>query len=212
MLALVAAGLSWVAVGRAGDALDQVAALPTGPAPAPATTEPAAEPTTETPVTTGPVEDPPVGSTEEPTLNPNAEFTSNYTSQTLRMPSKCNDDVYIDLDEPRVGADYQRAELTYSRSCSASQGPQFTLSQGSRGSEVESTTVTPAECADRIRTSPLLSGTNQPLKRGQVFCVNTSLSEATSTAQTWKMALLSVSAVGQDGAVTFKVSAWDIPR
>jgi cell division septation protein DedD len=210
LLALGAVVLSWRANGRANDALDRVAALPSGPPPV--APPPAAGPGTDAPTPDETALPTTAGPTDvAPQLNAQTEYKTKYTSQTLRVPAGCNDTVYVDLDEPRVGADGAKAEFSYSKPCGAAGSPSITLSQGVRGSEVDSDTVTPTECADRIRTSPLLDDDSQPIRRGQVFCVNSSISEAVNSAQTWKMALVSVSAIAQEGTVTFKVSAWDIP-
>ena len=66
------------------------------------------------------------------------------------------------------------------------------------------------DCADLIRTRPLAAGA-QPIRTGQVYCINTSLDAALSQAITWKIVVLTVTAMAQDGTATFRVTAWNIP-
>jgi hypothetical protein len=211
VVALVAATFSWRATSRAGDVadrLDALAAKQTG-APAVQTTiepTPANEPTEPSPPTE-PTE--PAGSA--PTLNAQTQYKVRYTDEALKISARCNDTVYLDLDEPRVQVDSLISELTYSDGC-GSASAKLRLRSGIEGSEVQSPAVTPPECAEQIRTSPLPQNGDQPVRRGQVYCIKTSLDAARNSGISWKMIILSVSATAQDGTVTLKASAWDIPN
>ncbi|GAA0795109.1 hypothetical protein [Spirilliplanes yamanashiensis] len=214
LLAAGSAVLSWRAADRAGDAvarLDALAAATAAPPPAPteaapAPTGPPAEPPADLPAEpTDPALDPDA----QPTLNAQTRYAVKYTAETLRIPSACSDTVYVDLDEPRVQVPSGTAEIRYYDPCGIRSGT-LAMSEGVRGSEVESEAVTPTECADQIRTRPL-STAEHPVRRGQVYCLTTSLDAARSAATTWKMVLLVVSATAQDGTITLQASAWDIP-
>jgi hypothetical protein len=206
LLGRFAAVQSWRAADKADQALDQLNEFAGAPA---------ATPTAEPPAVTDPPTDPP---TTDPTpaetgsvpaLNAQTEYEVRYPDETLRMPGDCAQTVYIDLDEPRVRVQTGLAEFTYHDPC-GTQTAYVDLRQGVRGSLAPSASITPIECGELIRTSPL-SDNNQPIRRGQVYCINTSLDEARNSAGTWKMVILEVTAVTQDGAATFKASAWDIP-
>ncbi|GAA2555848.1 hypothetical protein GCM10010435_28080 [Winogradskya consettensis] len=205
---------SWRALGRADDALAQVNALASARA---AETPPqvAADPTVATTTT-----DPPTSvASDDPTAEPAAtvpsldaqtQYKTRYTGQTLRIPPSCNSSVYIDLDEPRVQTESNVAELIYNNPCGVGTA-QFSLRNDVTASAVPSEAVTPIECAEQIRTSPLGTA-DEPIRRGSVYCVKTSPNDAQATGITWKMVILAVTATAQDGTVTLKASAWDIPQ
>ncbi|MCW3816584.1 hypothetical protein ONA91_19240 [Micromonospora sp. DR5-3] len=210
VLALVSALLSWRAADRANEALDKLSAVasPAGvgaaPSQPPTSGPPAAEQTTDAPA--------PTESGAVPELNKQTRYEVRYTAQTLRVPagSGCSDSVYIDLDEPRVQTESGVAELEFRRPCGTG-SPYFNLtSDDVDAGEVSSDKVTPYDCADQIRTSPI-AGEEQALRSGQVYCITTSIEAARSSANTWKLVLLSVTATPKDGSVTFTASAWNIP-
>jgi hypothetical protein len=209
LLGVVAAGLSWRAVDQAGQALDRLNALPTAPPPPPP------PPSTEAAPTDEPIEEPTAeptgadGSAVVPELNAQTQYKQRYTDETLRVPATCGSTTAIDLDEPRVKVESSFAEFSHYDPC-GSGAPYLNLGDRVEASLVASSIVTPVECAEQIRTSPV-SSDNQPVRRGQVYCVKTSLDAARASAGTWKMVLVEVTATGQDGAVTFKATAWDIP-
>jgi hypothetical protein len=206
LVAVVSAGLSWRAASKADEALDRIAGLA---APVGQPSEPVTEPT-DAPTQPGPTDEPDPNATgAAPELNAQTQYTTHYTDQAMRLPSGCGDYITVDLDEPRVAVDSSAAEIRYIDPCGSTPA-YFTLGEGVKGSEVDSESVTPIECADRIRTSPL-SSDNQPIRRGQVFCINTSLDTARSSASTWKMVIVSVTAVARDGTVSLTASAWNIP-
>jgi hypothetical protein len=100
-------------------------------------------------------------------------------------------------------------DFTFARPC-APNGARIELADGVQGALADSGSVQPTDCADLIRTSPLVAGP-EPIRTGQVYCINTSLDTARSQATTWKMVVPTVTAMAQDGTVTFKVTAWNIP-
>ena len=207
LFAVASAGLSWRAASKADEALDRVTGLA---APVGQPSEPLPDPMDAPTTPPEPTDEPDVNATgAAPELNAQTQYKTHYTDQVMRLPSNCGDEITVDLDEPRVAVDSSAAEIRYTDPC----GPTpayFNLGEGVKGSEVDSDSVTPIECADRIRTSPL-SGENQPIRRGQVFCINTSLNTARSSASTWKMVIVSVTAIAQDGTVSLTASAWNIP-
>lgn len=209
-LALLSTVFSWRAAGKASDNADDIkalnarlAAVPAAPAP----TELTGQPTTD--VTDEPTADPtdsPTGSV--PTLNAQTQYKIRYTDQPLQVPVTCSRRIQVDLDEPRVQVGDDVSELYVGCATPASI---MRLGDGVNGSEVQSASVTPIECAERIRTSPLAEDADLPVRKGQVYCLTTSRSVAASSAITWKMVVLSVTATASDGSLTLKATAWDIP-
>ncbi|GAA2660142.1 hypothetical protein [Paractinoplanes durhamensis] len=210
LLALVAVALAWRANGRADEAFDkastQIAGQPATPPPtqeAP-TQEPATEPTVE------PTTEPASEETGTPTLDAQTKYTVKYSGKSLKIAtSRCGESTNIDLDEPRVGVEAASRDFTVNPACTSS-GASITLNGGVDGSLAGSPQVKPVECNELIQLSPLPQG-NKAIRTGQVYCINTSRDAARVTANTWKMVVLEVTAIAQDGTVTFKASAWDIP-
>jgi hypothetical protein len=212
-LALLSAVFSWRAASKAADSADKINALvgaQAGPG-ATAAAQPTAQPTAEvgpTDETTAQPTDPPTGSV--PILDAQTQYKGRYLGQSMKIPAGCGDTIYLDLDEPRVQVDSGIGELAYEDPCGPP-SPKFRLLDGVTGSEVQSESVRPVTCADQIVYSPLSLTADQPIRRGQVFCIKTSIDAAHSSAISWKMVVMSVTATAQDGTVTLKVSAWDIP-
>jgi hypothetical protein len=211
IVALASAALSWRALDQANDARDIAKAgqggVPAGAAsgqPVVASTlEPSAAGTPTVDVPTEPAEG------EPPVLNAQTQYGVKYANQSMTIPAGCGDYINIDLDEPRVSVDQGDADVQYLDPCGNDPGT-LALSDDVQGSEAPATTVTPIECADRIRASPLGQG-KQPVRTGRVFCITTSLGAAKSRGDTWKMVVLSIVATGKDGTVSIKASAWNIP-
>jgi len=211
LFGLFAAVQSGRAADKAGQALDRLdrLAAPTAP-PAAAVPPPANTPAGEEPSTDPATAEPdPNGTGTTPELNAQTQYKQRYANQALRVAADCNAGIHIDLDEPRVKVDQALGEFSYYDPCGAPAG-YLNLGSAIEGSLVSSSAVTPIECAEQIRTSPV-SSENQPVRRGQVYCIKTSLDAARASAGTWKMVVLEVTATAQDGTVTFKASAWDIP-
>lgn len=215
LAALLSVVLSWRAAGKAGDAVAKIdklvaagQAAPVAPPPSPADT--AAAPT-------GPVDQPTDAPTDQPTgsvptLNAQTPYKISYTDQEMTIPAGCNTAIYVDLDEPRVQVEYPVSELTYSTGCGAGSVGKLQFRDGVDASSVQSAAVTPVDCAEDIRKSPLSNTADQPVRQRQVYCVKTSSNVAAAAGVPWKMVVLSVTSVSQNGAVSLKASAWDIPR
>jgi hypothetical protein len=210
VVAVLAFLLAWRANSRAGEALDKLA----GPAPTTAAASaPGNAPTTgSTPQPTA-SDEPTDGSTAAaaPELNAQTKYTVKYADQPLRIAAECGASVNVDLDEPRVQVDSEIAEFSYFNSCGSNPGPYITFKPEVDGTEADTDAMQPTDCGDRIRTSPLPTG-NHPVRKGQLYCVTTSWTAAQSSARTWKMATFLITGIGQDGALTVKASAWDIPQ
>lgn len=203
LLALIAAVNSWRAASAVGALQTKVDRLGTAAAPQPGpVATPPAEATTDSPSPDAT----PTGSA--PTLNAQTQYKVNYVSKRMNISGVCNQTVYLDLDEPRVQSGSNEAELNIGN-CNGGP-PNFTLADGVQGSQVDSDSVTPIECNNQIQLSPL-PRVGMPLRQGQVYCVVTSLDNARAAALSWKMVVLSVSSIGEDGKVSLDASAWDIP-
>lgn len=213
VVASVSVVISWRALDQAGDARD-IANARGLQAPA-ATQAPTTGSTAEPPpvdLTGTPIEpvDPAVTGTL-PTLNAQTQYAVKYTGESLKMlVAGCADEMYIDLDEPRLRVGLGSAELSFETECSGGT-PTLKLVNGVVGSEVESPVTTPAECNEKIRTSPL-GEIAQPARRGRVFCVMTNLDLARASGDTWKMVVVEVKSTAQDGTVTIQANAWNIPN
>ncbi|AGL17957.1 hypothetical protein [Actinoplanes sp. N902-109] len=146
-----------------------------------------------------------------PTLNAQTQYKVKYTDQTLKVRPDCGYGVYVDLDEPRVQVESDVAELNFSNNCTTAGTIHFELSNDVFGSAVDSESVTPIECAEQVRTSPLAQGRDEPVRRGSVYCIMTSRNAAQASGISWKMVILSVTSTSQNDTVTLKVSSWDIP-
>jgi hypothetical protein len=207
LLALGAVMLAWRANGRANEAYDKASAA--GVAPSQATAQPTEPPTTVP--ATEPTVEPTPDDTSTPTLDAQTKFTVKYAGKSLRIStSECASPTNIDLDEPRVGVEVVAREIRLGPPC-GTVGYTISLNAGVDASRANSPDVQPAECADLIQLSPVTQDAPQPLRTGQVYCLTTSRDTAKTTANTWKMIVLQVTAIAADGTVTFKASAWDIP-
>jgi hypothetical protein len=209
VIAVVAALLAWRANSRAGEALDKLAPPP----PTTAASAPGLTPTTASTSQPAATDEPTGGATggAPPELSPQTKYTVKYTDQPLRIAAECGVSVNVDLDEPRVQVDSEIAEFSYFNSCGSNPGPYITFKPEVDGTEADTDSMQPTDCGDRIRTSPLPTG-NHPVRKGQLYCITTSWSAAQGSARTWKMATFLVTGIGQDGALTVKASAWDIPQ
>ncbi|MEV6490784.1 hypothetical protein AB0M20_19520 [Actinoplanes sp. NPDC051633] len=214
LLALIVASagvvLAWRADSHAAEAAkkaDILALRPTQPAPPPPAPADSSDPAPAE-STTAPTES---DGNSVPTLSPQTQYAVKYTGEVLTLPPKCGRQIYVDLDEPRVQVGVNISEFLYGKGCSAGDSPHINLQNGVEGSEVPAASVTPAECAEKIRASPLADNADVPIRRGQAFCIKTSLDTARNAAISWKMVVLSVTATAQDDTVGLRASAWDIP-
>jgi hypothetical protein len=142
-------------------------------------------------------------------IDPRADFTVVYQQQELQLPNPGSyNSVYVDLDEPRVGV-RNNYDITLTGS---GDRMYFQLPDDVMSSSVGVPSVTPKECAEKIRTAPLADDATVPPKAGVVLCIATSLDDAAKQGITRKMVVLQVRAVGADGTVNILVSAWAIPQ
>jgi hypothetical protein len=211
LLGIASVGLSWQASSKAGEALEKISALSTAQPVRPAAepTVPAATETTSAAGEATPSASATSSAGSDPELSKETQFGVKYENEALRLPLSCNNGINIDVDEPRVGAESPISDVRFYDPC-GSGTPYVNLSAGVRGSVTESDSLQPAECVDLIRRSPL-STDNQPIRQGQVYCINTSKDAAKSSAESWKMVIMTISAISQDGTVTIEASAWTIP-
>jgi hypothetical protein len=204
--ALVVAGVAVAQARQAQRKADVVAAAASGtPVSQPDNTVPG-QPNPQPPAAT-PNAGPGTAPTSD-TINPTAQFVPVYQQQELQLqPAGCNP-VYVDLDEPRVGArDHYELTLT-----SCSNRAYFDLVANVVGSSVGNANVTPKDCAEKIRTAPLADNAQIAPQAGVVLCIATSLQDATQQGISQKLVVVQVRAIGTDGTVNTLVSAWSIPR
>jgi hypothetical protein len=76
-------------------------------------------------------------------------------------------------------------------------------------SDVQTATANAQDCARRIRDAPI----NEPLTphAGLTLCVATSRAEADAEGITRKVVRIAVRTVAEDGTITVRVTAWDLP-
>ncbi|HET8659096.1 MAG TPA: hypothetical protein VFM55_08880 [Micromonosporaceae bacterium] len=142
-------------------------------------------------------------------LNPQTQYTVAYEKQELRLLTGSCSYMYIDLDEPRVGVS-STSDLRFQGSCSSN--PSTLRVDEATAATAETATLTPQDCAERIRTGPLGEDASVPVRQGVVMCIVTSRTEAQTQGISQKMVLLEVRAVGSDGTVNVMVTAWHIPK
>jgi hypothetical protein len=117
--------------------------------------------------------------------------------------------MFADLDEPRGDAERTLADLSYTRNC---YGPsEFSLTDDVDGTAAAAPGMTPADCADKIRTAPVGSA-SLPVRKGIAFCLTTSYAAAVARGDRWRIVLVVVTGVADDGAVSIEASAWNAPR
>jgi hypothetical protein len=149
--------------------------------------------------------------TQPDVLSPQAEFEPAYNTQEINPLATSSNVTYIDLDEPRVLQGNEKSEVTLRRDYSASAVPYFLFDQGTSVAMAKNPSVQPADCVDLIRKAPVPYNQRVPAQRETVICVATSLSEAHSEGIKQKMVVMYVSAIGDDGRVSIRLSAWHIP-
>jgi hypothetical protein len=212
LVAVIAVVVSVTATGRAREAQRQAeaavaAANGTGGATPERTAESPPRPSDAAPTDSS---SPTVGP-ELPPLNPETVYKVGYQKTTLTLRSGCNNQLYIDLDFPRVAATETAADLSFTPNCS-NDAARLRLQDGVSASLADTPALLPADCAKRIQTAALGEGLNVPLQQGVVMCIVTSGAAARAQGLTQKMVLLEVKAMGRDESATVEVSAWDIPR
>lgn len=163
--------------------------------------------------TAAPAEKPPPAdpnATVPPTLGEDTVYSVHYTKQTLTLTAKCNDSMYADLDEPRGNVASNGADIEFIAGCSATNPSGLSLGSGVDASSAGAPNMDPRECADRIRTSPV-GDAPIPVRKGVAICMTTSYAAARARGDRWRLVLLVVTGVAEDGAVTVEANAWDAP-
>jgi hypothetical protein len=210
-VAVISLVVAWRAVDQAGDA-KQLALVGESGQEAPATQAPAAAPETITqapPATDAPIEPAPSG-TAAPPLNEQTVYKPKYEKQSLTLKARCSYHMYADLDEPRANVSESGYDVALTGECATEPGF-LRLGQGVEGSTSGAAGMTPHDCAERIRTSPL-GDASIPARQGTVVCLTTSFAEAQALGENQRLVLFEITGVADDGAVTIKSTAWDIPR
>jgi len=212
LLAAVSMLVSWRALDQATDARDIARA---GGAPAPQAPGPAPQPT-EPPPTGGPAPEPPppgdpTTTPDLPPLNEQTQYTVKYEKVSLKLQTGCNNSQYIDVDVPRVRNDSTDDDIQFTAQCGA-ETSYFELPQNTPASRADTPNLTPQDCARLIQTGPLGLNTRVPARKGTVLCLITSLEEAMQRGDKQRIAIVQVTGVADDGAVSVSATAWDIPN
>jgi hypothetical protein len=209
VLALVAAGgagyVAWQALTRAETALAQRAQ----PRPQPTDTG-ATSTDTESTVLLDPSAGP--GIVARATAYPESTFEAGYAAEPLTFQIGCSATLFVDLDEPRANVDETHSDLRYYSRCGANT-PTLALGPGAdSGSQVAADVGTATDCEDSIRTSPLGPRAAVEVRKGVALCVLTSLADARERADTQKMVLLEVTALGDTGTASLRATSWIVRR
>ncbi|MBF9134486.1 hypothetical protein I0C86_36985 [Plantactinospora sp. S1510] len=217
LLALGSTVFAWRAIDQAKDAKDIAIGRASLPGGGPATDAPATPtgPSTtdqgQTPgdPTTAP-DDVPRSPGEPPELNERTVYEPKYEKQSLVLRARCSYDMYADLDEPRAAVNEVGYDLRYVMGC-GNDAPSLRLGDGVRGSEAARPGMTPQECVDAIRTAPIAQEGRVPVRKATMICVTTNYAAARERGDVWRMVLVEIVAVANDGAVTIQATAWNIP-
>jgi hypothetical protein len=217
LVAVVSLVVAWRAVDQAGDAKQFALAGGTGEVADPAARVPTAPvttgapPPTEAPVDAVTSAPDPSASGEPAPLDERTAYTPRYEKQILTLKAGCNDNMYIDLDEPRANVEYSDYDLGFTRRCQG-EASVLTFGDGVEGSESGNPQMTPHDCAERIRTAPVGTEAKVPVRKGVVLCVTTSLGKAREKGDSQRMVRLEITGAAEDGTVTLQSTAWNIPR
>jgi hypothetical protein len=218
LTALVVAGLAAVlslyAVVEARDAGSGTAGpAPAGAGPGAATEAPAPPPPAAVEPT--PPDAVPTATGSEYELTPQADYRQKYRDEVLHPRATANAVSYIDLDEPRLGADTNEADLTLAADF-GDPVPSLVFQEGVQVAESTDADLTAADCANRIRTSALPQPAEVAAQRDVRLCVATSPDRAISEGIPRRIVALQVTASTDNSAEDFRVSlnltAWNVPR
>ncbi|WP_130400311.1 hypothetical protein [Micromonospora violae] len=211
LLALGSAAVSWRALDQAQTARDIASAR--GPA---APSAPAAEPIPSGPAvsadpeqTAASPEEPPRSPGTPPEITAETVYKPKYENQSLTLKTAdCFAKMQVDLDEPRANVGSGKADVELG--C-RNNTPWFELAPGVEGSEAAKAGMKPGECGDAIRSAPIAAQTRVPLRKGSWLCVTTNFQTASAQRDEWRMILVEIVSIGNDGAVVIRATAWDIP-
>jgi hypothetical protein len=211
LVSLGSLGVAAWALSEAGNAVDTVAALPPPPGPPPGVqgTTPAVDPAETGPATDPGATEPTATEASNAPLNPQSVFKLFYEKRTLSVqtPDGC-DTRYVDLDEPRVDA--QPAADISLDGC-APGVPKMEFADDVVAAVGESA-MTPNECAEQIQFSALAATEKYALRKGDAYCIQTSLAAANSRGDSQRMVVLTVTGVSADGLVTMQATAYVVPE
>lgn len=217
LIAVVSLVVAWRALDQARDAKQIALAAggrePSGRAsqaqgPVPTVSVPAEPPTAAAP-TEASIDSAPSG-TGAPSLDEHTVYTPKYERQALTLKAACSYEMYADLDEPRANVSNAGYDIALNGFCVNEPG-YLSLGSGVEGSTSAEPGLTPHDCAERIRTAPLGSA-RIPARKGTAACLTTSFAEAQEKGDTQRLVFLEITGVAEDGAVTIRATAWDIPR
>lgn len=206
LTALLAAGVSLVALARSGE--------PAGRSVAGATSTPTVEPVTEPPPTDGTEQSTDPTATTDPSPEPTSEATDGpdprgvysaaYQQEKLRLqPSQQR---RIDLDLPTANAGSGASDLLYSGFA-----PNYKLLFGEVSlAEIKSPNPTANDCAVELRRAPIDAAVAP--SKGKLLCVLTSAERASDQGIPQKVVLMRVDAIAADGTLNLTVSAWNVPK
>lgn len=146
-------------------------------------------------------------------VTPDAAFQLVYEhkEQRVQPPESSGYLRYVDVDEPRVGADQETAEFGYGkRDSGLGARAQIDVAEGLPISLVESENATAKDCAEAIQNGPV----NEPLVPTEKtrLCLITSAEAARAQGTSQKVVLIVVTAISQDGTMIIQASAWAVPR
>lgn len=208
LVSLVAMLVAWRALDQAQDARD-IALVGRAPAmdAGEASDGPTSGPTSAVPTTAGrrtPAS--PSAGAEPPELNPRTAYELKYEKQSLVLPQapQCNDPTYLDLDEPRAHVPREGSDLRYVVPCNTA--PVVSVGTSAAGAPG----MTPQDCAEKIRTEPI-GQVGVPVTKGLVLCTTTSFQEAQARGDVQRMVLVEITGIAPSGAVSFLLTAWNIP-
>ncbi|MFI0795305.1 hypothetical protein ACH4OY_21895 [Micromonospora rubida] len=147
---------------------------------------------------------------EVPVLTEQTVYEPKYEKQPLVLKAACERPMYADLDEPRVKNDKAQADIELIVNCDTDL-LNFGLMEKVEGSEEARPNMTPKECADKIRSALVGREAPIPVRKGSALCITTNYDAARASGDQWRMILMHVVGVANDGATTVEVSAWNIP-
>ncbi|TDB71216.1 hypothetical protein [Micromonospora sp. KC721] len=210
LVAFGAALFAWRAVDQAKDA--KSIALARGPADVPSPSPPGnASGPADAPTEALPTTDPPPRSQDEkPELNEQTVYEPKYERQVLLLTPTCSYPQYADLDEPKTSNEVAGAEIRVSGGCN-NEPTVFRLLDGVDGSREGRPGMKPQDCGAKIDAALVARNAAIPARKGTALCLTTNAVEARARGDVWRLVLVHVVGVADDGATTIEVTAWDIP-
>jgi hypothetical protein len=211
LLALVATGLSLIAMSRAGDA-KRLAAAPGRPgsgtlvplATTAAPTDSPAPPVDSTPSDGTSPSDLPTGTETGPpptvptgTVQPTGTYKLFYQRKPLRIPVGDA----VDLDQPRVFSSGSGADLQYGG---------YGLSSSLARAQIANADASPADCQNAIDTAPL--NRNVTPSVGLTLCIVNDPAVASQEGISQKLFLVTVTSIAKDDTINVIASAWETPH